>query len=187
MRPRETRGRRNWRVIVAVLVFGVLPLLMAACTPPAQPTGGTPGATPVSPKGFVITPGPAGRTTPVPKPAPNLELDPDKTPVAIISLTFAPDGTEIVRVANISNTEQKIGLWSLYNPRTEKRFDFPLDTTLQAGVAVQVQSGPGAKGEPPRDYLWSTESRWTDPVQEDVLLTNQAGRMMFWYVASTQH
>jgi len=133
------------------------------------------------------TPAPLAPTalpgTTVPRPAANFKPDPSKTPVAILGLTIEPNGHETVLVSNISDQDQPIGLWSVFNQRTETHFDFPKDFVLKPQQTVRVHSGPGSVDNPPNDFLWSTERQWTEQ-QEDVILLNRQSRIVYWFVAS---
>jgi hypothetical protein len=157
--------------------LGLTLLLLAACsntTPPA-PTA-IPGAQ------VAVTAAPALPGTVIPTMAPRLNPNPAETPVIVTGLTVGPDGHEIVSIANISETDQPIGLWSVFNERTGAHFDFPADFVLKPQQVVKVHSGPGAVNNPPGDLLWSTERQWTGD-QEDVILLNRPGAVMYRFVA----
>lgn len=167
------------RTLANAVLALIAVLALAACENQAAPSPET-----TEQQGFVATPAPPGPGTEVPAPGPNQVLDPEQTPVAITGLTVDETGHEIVYITNISEESHQIGGWAVFNRRTERSFVLPPDLTIEPGQVVRVHSGPGGVDNPPGDFLWSEERQWSE-AREDVLLVNQAGRLMYWYSAST--
>jgi len=106
--------------------------------------------------------------------------NPEIAPVIIASVTVDGSGHEVVVVTNISSVPQDIGNYSLYNPRLKRHFDFPKGLVLAPGESIEVHSGPGAS-HIKAGFFWTEERLWTQR-NEDVLLLNPAGRVVFWYI-----
>ena len=106
--------------------------------------------------------------------------DPAKTPLIIAGATISDDGHEAVQIRNISADTMDLSGFSLYNPDSEQRFDFPLGFGLASGEMVEVHSGISqalAQG----GLFWTEDPVWAGG-SEDVLLLNPAGRLVYWYV-----
>lgn len=142
-------------------------------TPPVGTTLTSPLGSPTLTPAFVLTP-PA---------APNSgnELDPARTPVAIANAAIGPN-REVVTIKNISDVEQSIGGWVLFNVAGGPAFRFPDDRVLQPGEAVEVYSAVTEDQVPDGAYFWTEEKIWNE-FPADVLLLNNITRLMYWYVS----
>jgi hypothetical protein len=99
-------------------------------------------------------------------------------------VNVAVDGHEVVTVTNISKLAQSVGLWSVQNLGTGELFNFPEDLELQPGESVRVHSGIKSAASSKYDLFWSEQRQWIREGVDslDVLLLNQAGRIMYRYL-----
>jgi hypothetical protein len=123
--------------------------------------------------------------TPVPPPTlppvrPSDTPDPARTPLIIAGATIGDDGHEVVLVKNISAKKLDLSSHLLYNPLTGQRFIFPAGVALASGETVEVHSGTG-KEMSEGGLFWTEESVWKGE-NEDILLLNPTGRLIYWYV-----
>ena len=120
------------------------------------------------------------RPTAPPGVRPSATPDPARTPLIIAGAKVSDDGHEAVQIRNISADTVDLSGFSLYNPDSEQRFDFPLGFGLASGEMVEVHSGISqelAQG----GLFWTEDFVWAGG-SEDVLLLNPAGRLVYWYV-----
>ena len=117
------------------------------------------------------------QASPVPKDTP----DPARTPVAITQAELLPD-REVVTIQNISNQDQDISGWVLFNLESDHVFRFPEDIVLKPGDSVQVFSAVAEEDVPEGGYFWTQDKVW-NKFPANVMLLNKATRLMYWYVA----
>lgn len=106
--------------------------------------------------------------------------DPDQTPVAIVSAEIGPN-REIITIQNISSSDQDISEWILFNLDAEDVFRFPENLVLEPGEVVRVYSAVAENEVPESGFFWTEETVW-ESLPADVLLLNQATRLVYWYV-----
>jgi len=177
----------NMRIKTFLIGFGVVLLMgcvsSSTTSPMALPLDSPLPyvATPLTlPENVIMPPPSYGIGTPLDTP------DPEFYPMVISGVSVGIDGHEVVTVTNISNTPQTIGLWSIQNQDTWEFFNFPADLVVQPGASVRVHSGVAedqiAVSE--TDFFWSAERQWIRQGLDslDVLLLNQAGRIMYWFL-----
>ncbi len=114
-------------------------------------------------------------------PAPKDTPDPARTPVAIVQAELLPD-REVITIQNISDQDQDISGWVLFNLDSEHVFRFPDDVLLKPGDSVQVYSAVAEENVPEESYFWTSEKIW-NKFPANVMLLNKATRLMYWYVA----
>jgi len=123
---------------------------------------------------------PEAPPTALPAVRPSDTPDPAKTPLIIADAAIGDDGHEVVQIKNISAEKLDLSGHSLYNPLTEQQFDFPSGVELAPGETVEVHSGT-SKEAATGGLFWTEEAVWGGE-NEDVLLLNPTGRLIFWYV-----
>jgi hypothetical protein len=128
----------------------------------------------------------SAENTPVASPAtpPAVRLtdtpDPIKTPLIIAGAAIGGDGHEVVQIKNISTEKMDLSDYSLYNPQTRQRFSFPSGYELASGMMVEIHSGISREAAT-GGLFWTEEPIWAGG-NEDILLLNPAGGLVFWYV-----
>jgi hypothetical protein len=106
--------------------------------------------------------------------------DPSRTPLIIAQLTANAAGGEVVEVKNIGPEAASLSGLSIYCPSRGYRFDFPSDMVLNSGDSVDVYTAV-AEDDLEDGLYWMSERlclEWND----DVLLVNPGGRVVYWYV-----
>ena len=144
--------------------------------PTDRPTGMTftsPLSTGIATLAIVVTPPSLG-------PAPTGTPDADRTPVIIRMAEIGPE-REIITIQNISQVDQDISGWALFNPVAKPVFTFPENVVLKPGESVQVYSATTKANVPEGAYFWTEQKVWTE-FPGDVLLLNKITRLMYWYV-----
>ena len=144
----------------------ILPSPVATSAQPASPAGAS--SSPLA------TPAPHATEAPTPTP------DPKQTPLVITSVEIDQDGHEILRLKNITAETIVLTGYTLLNPATGRRFDFPPDFELPAGETATVHSGVGQAAI--KDGLfWQTQPVWAGQ-GEDALLLTPTSALAYWYV-----
>jgi hypothetical protein len=173
--------------IVIFCGLSILLLLVTGCSAKPQPTSSPLVAQ--SPLQYIATPQPKIQGLVLPPPSYPIQIprdtpDPSRSPVIIGGVHVAIEGHEVVTVTNISKSDQSIGLWSVQNYGTSELFNFPRDLVLQPGESVRVHSGIKTIAPSKYDLFWSERQQWvrTGPDSLDVLLLNQAGRIIYRYL-----
>lgn len=113
-------------------------------------------------------------------PAPKSTPDPARTPVAIVEAELLPD-REVITLQNISDQDQDIGGWVIFNLESEHVFRFPDGVVLDPGDSVQVYSAVAEGDVPEGGYFWTTDKVW-NKFPANVMLLNKATRLMYWHV-----
>ena len=176
-----------FKTIASVCGLAIVLLLVSGCGVQPQPMQSPLAGK--SPLPYVATPQPPvpGLVLPpasYPIYSPRDTPDPSRSPVIIGGVHVAVDGHEVVTVTNISKSAQPVGLWSVQNQGTGELFNFPQDLVLQPGESVRVHSGIRSVASSKYDLFWSDQRRWIREGIDslDVLLLNQAGRIMYRYL-----
>jgi hypothetical protein len=121
-------------------------------------TAGIPGAPPVAPVSTATTI--ISTTTATIATTTTTARTAAPSPAGSLSITALDCGAERVRVANPGSTEIDLGDWSLHDEGAKHSFMFPGGTTLPAGQAVTVASGPNPAG--PGELSWTGSSVWNN-------------------------
>lgn len=183
----EMNGGRNMHIKTFLMAFGVLLLVGCVATPTVSPIS-SPFESPLD---YVATPQTLPGNVVMPPPSYGIGTvldtpDPEYYPVAISGVWIGVDGHEVVTVTNISQIEQPIGLWSIQNQDTWGFFNFPADLVVPPDASVRVHSGIPEDQivVSDTDLYWSSERQWVRQGLDslDVLLLNQAGRIMYWFL-----
>jgi hypothetical protein len=174
--------------LVLILIAALLPMsILLSCgspeptaTPQLKPpqsstetTFGSPLAEPTATPAIVGIPSSAS-------PSPTGTPDPNRTPVAIVQAELEPD-REVITIQNISQVDQDISGWTLFNLEAVPVFIFPENVVLKPGETVQVYSAVSESEVPAGAFFWTQERIWTE-VPANVMLLNKATRLVYWYV-----
>ena len=114
-------------------------------------------------------------------PSPTGTPDPARTPVAIVQAEILPD-REVITIQNVSDQDQDLSGWVLFNLESEHVFRFPDGVLLKPGDSIQVYSAVAEGDVPEGAHFWTTDKVWPK-LPANVLLLNKATRLMYWYVA----
>jgi hypothetical protein len=120
------------------------------------------------------------RPTTLPGVRPSDTPDAVTTPLIIAGAAVGAGGDEVVQIRNISAEKMDLSSYSLYNPDTRQRFDFPSGFELASGEKVEIHSGI-SKEAAQGGLFWTENPVWSGG-SEDILLLSPAGRLVFWYV-----
>ncbi len=179
------KSRFTFLAMAVVLLMGLLAgcggTPQPAATLQPEPTNAPTETTLTSPLSEPTATPPAAVLPPNSSPSPTGTPDPNRTPVAIVEAVIEPD-REIVSIENVSQVDQDISGWVLFNLEANPVFRFPENTVLKPGERVQVYSAVPESEVPAGAFFWTEEKVWTT-FPADILLLNKATRLMFWYVA----
>jgi len=172
-------NRRRTVTVVALLVLSVVVVACGAVSPtpsesPLQ-TVVSPMERPTSSPTTAATAPPAQHGQQEPTATP----DPNRTPVAVVDAEIERD-REVITIKNVSDTEQDIGKWTLFNREREPLFIFPDKLVLQPGESVEVYSGVPEDEVPEEGYFWTAEKVWLQ-FPANVMLLNRRMRLVYWH------
>ena len=158
-------------LLVCMTLIAILTAMLAGCGEKPKPT--------VSPLPLVIKMSPLATPT-TPSMRPTDTPDPSRTPLIIALVAVNEEGREVVLIKNIGPELLDLEGFSIYSPSQDRRFDFPPNFVLSPGESVAIYSGV-AKEQVKDGFFWTRERLWIEE-NDDVLLLNPAGRVVFWYV-----
>lgn len=119
---------------------------------------------------------------PIPTPFPDWATDtpdPVEFPIIISDVVRNEDGLEIIKITNISGSEQSLSNITLLRPATLEYLDLP-DITLLPGETFNVYNGASA-AEASDGVAWLDEPALR-VAGDDLVLLNSAGRVIWTYV-----
>ncbi len=111
--------------------------------------------------------------------------DPAETPLIISSVKRSEDGTEVIFVTNVGETEQPLKDRSILDPQTMEYIDLPEDVVLAPGESFKVYNGAVTRGKV--DGLVWREEPLLQSRGDQLVLVNQAGRVLWNYVNSRDY
>lgn len=111
--------------------------------------------------------------------------DPAETPLIISSVKRSEDGTEIIFVTNVGETERPLKNRSILDPQTMEYIDLPEDVVLAPGESFKVYNGAVTRGKV--DGLVWREEPLLQSRGDQLVLVNQAGRVLWNYVNSRDY
>jgi hypothetical protein len=99
--------------------------------------------------------------------------------VVIAEAEIGPD-REVVTIKNVSETEQDISKWTLFNRDRMPLFVFPDGFMLQPGETTQVYSAVSEAEVPDGALFWTEEKIWLE-FPANVMLLNRQMRLVYWH------
>jgi hypothetical protein len=112
----------------------------------------------------------ARQSTSIVQPTATAKLQPN----AKLTLLSGNSTPEYVIIQNTGNAPQDLTGWYVESVMGLQTFNFPAGYLLTPGASVRIESYIGAKNDPPRTLLWSTDPIWRND-GDKAILRNSAG------------